>query len=188
MNRNENNKRHVSWAELVQLYKNCHIQWRTLYSQGYTYGIIAARETTEKIIVHCTATPQGRNYSMEDIRQMHLKRGFLDIGYHYVILRDGTICEGRSETLVGAHCKGYNETSVGIAYVGGVDHSGRYPLDTRTIQQRDALRRLLCLLHALYPEATLHGHREFAKKACPSFDVHADYGEIFGEEKVIVKS
>jgi hypothetical protein len=65
---------------------------------------------------------------------------------------------------------------------------GRYPLDTRTIQQRDALRRLLCLLHALYPEATLHGHREFAKKACPSFDVHADYGEIFGEEKVIVKS
>lgn len=127
----------------------------------------------DEIIVHCTATPKGRDVSVEDITRWHRERGFTTIGYHYVVLLDGTIERGRPEEQVGAHCKGHNSRSIGVAYVGGCDKAMR-PKDTRTVRQRASLRHLLKVLKAKYPTASIHGHNEFADKACPSFNVKTD--------------
>lgn len=132
----------------------------------------------DEIIVHCTATPEGRDISVEDITRWHIDRGFTTIGYHYVVLLDGTIERGRSEEQVGAHCKGHNSRSIGIAYVGGYDKAMR-PKDTRTTPQRASLIHLLKELKVKYPKATIHGHNEFANKACPSFDVQKWINEIW---------
>lgn len=69
----------------------------------------------------------------------------------------------------GAHCKGHNAHSIGICYIGGLDKDGLTPKDTRTPEQKASLSALVNQLQATYPEATLHGHNEFAPKACPSF-------------------
>ena len=130
-----------------------------------------------KIILHCTATPEGRDVSAEDIRQWHLDRGWSDIGYHYVIDINGNLQEGRPLTRAGAHVRGYNKGSIGIAYVGGVDANLK-PKDTRTEDQKGRLKALILDLMDEYPEATLHGHNEFSNKACPSFDVQKEYDEI----------
>lgn len=139
---------------------------------------IKRRTKTTEIIVHCTATPAGHDFTAQEIRGWHLAKGWKDVGYHYIILLDGTICQGRPEEFVGAHCVGHNHRSVGVAYVGGLDEHGTHPLDSRTPRQRLALGVLLERLHHRYPQATLHGHREFAKKACPCFDVQ-EYNSIF---------
>lgn len=127
----------------------------------------------DEIIVHCTATPKGRDVSVEDITRWHRERGFATIGYHYVVLLDGTIGRGRPEEQAGAHCKGHNSRSIGVAYVGGCDKAMR-PKDTRTVRQRASLRHLLKELKEKYPTASIHGHNEFADKACPSFNVQTD--------------
>lgn len=124
----------------------------------------------DQIIIHCSATPEGRNVTVADIDRWHRARGFLGIGYHYVVYLDGTIAAGRDEQLAGAHCRGHNQRSIGVCYVGGCDAAMR-PKDTRTPAQRTALRRLVSELQQRYPGATVHGHREFAAKACPSFDI-----------------
>ena len=139
------------------------------------------RPITE-IIIHCSATPEGKDYTVADIRRWHLARGFRDIGYHYVIYRDGTIHHGRPLTQAGAHCTGHNRHSIGLCYIGGCADDGKTPKDTRTHAQRASLRRLLTLLHRRFPHATLHGHREYANKACPSFDCHQDYDCIFNDK------
>lgn len=123
-----------------------------------------------KIILHCTATPEGRKTSVEEIVKWHKARGFRTIGYHYVIHLDGTISQGREENEIGAHCKGENSYSIGISYVGGVDKKGK-PKDTRTPEQMHAMRILVDQMRGKYPKATVHGHNEFANKACPCFDV-----------------
>lgn len=125
----------------------------------------------DKIIVHCTATPEGRDVTVEEITRWHRARGFRTIGYHYLVRLDGTICPGRPENEIGAHCKGKNARSVGICYAGGLASDGKTPKDTRTPAQRASLRRLVAELRLRYPRATVHGHREFAAKACPCFDV-----------------
>lgn len=129
------------------------------------------RPITE-IIVHCSATPEGRRFTADDIDKWHRARGFTGIGYHYVILLDGTIQEGRPLDAPGAHCLGHNSNSIGICYIGGLDSHGKKAKDTRTLPQSDALATLLKRLHNQFPHATLHGHCEFAAKACPSFNVH----------------
>ena len=132
-----------------------------------------------KIILHCSATPEGKDYSVETIRQWHLDRGLSDIGYHYVIQRDGTIDKGRPEERQGAHVRGHNRNSIGISYIGGVESKqvdGKWiPKDTRTEDQVCALEYLIEALMNKYPDATLHGHNEFSAKACPSFDVKEQY-------------
>lgn len=128
----------------------------------------------DEIIIHCTATPEGRDYSLAEIRSWHLKRGFADVGYHFIIHPDGSISNGRPLTQPGAHCTGHNANSIGIAYVGGCAADGKTPKDTRTDAQRVALRNLLRDLRVQFPHATIHGHREFSAKACPSFDVQTD--------------
>lgn len=134
--------------------------------------------TIDKIIIHCTATPEGRDYTVADITYWHKQRGFSDIGYHYVIYRDGTIHEGRNVNIAGAHCTGYNTHSIGVCYVGGLAADGVTPKDTRTQAQREALETLLVTLKGNYPRATIHGHREFAPKACPCFDARKEYQNL----------
>lgn len=124
----------------------------------------------DKIIVHCTATPAGREVTVADVRAWHKARGFRTIGYHYLVYLDGTVHAGRRESEVGAHCLGQNARSIGVCYVGGLDAAGQ-PRDTRTAAQRRALRELVGSLRRRYPNATVHGHREFAAKACPCFDI-----------------
>jgi N-acetylmuramoyl-L-alanine amidase len=127
----------------------------------------------DKIIIHCSATPEGRDVSTETIRQWHLKRGWSDIGYHYVIELDGKIIPGRPIERIGAHCRGENRSSIGICYVGGVNEE-MIPKDTRTEAQRGALHSLLFDLTDNFAQATVHGHNEFSSKACPSFNVQTE--------------
>lgn len=130
-----------------------------------------------KIILHCTATPEGRDISADTIRQWHLDRGWSDIGYHYIIYLDGTIKEGRPVERQGAHVRGHNKKSIGIAYVGGCD-SNMSPKDTRTTAQKIAIWDLLTELMNRHINSTLHGHNEFSSKACPSFDVQIEYKDL----------
>ena len=127
-----------------------------------------------EIIVHCSATAEGRDYTVSDIDRWHKSRGWQCIGYHYVIYRDGSVHTGRPVAQIGAHCTGHNANSIGVCYIGGCAADGKTPKDTRTPQQREALRRLVADLQKQYPGATVHGHREFAAKACPSFDVKTE--------------
>jgi N-acetylmuramoyl-L-alanine amidase len=134
-----------------------------------------SRRVINEIIIHCTATPEGRECSVEEIRQWHKARGFTDIGYHYVIHLDGRVEEGRNVDIAGAHCTGHNTHSIGVVYVGGCAKDGKTPKDTRTDAQKSAIANLLIDLRKLYPRATIHGHRDFAQKACPSFDATKEY-------------
>ena len=133
--------------------------------------LVPCRRVINKIILHCTATPEGKDYTVEQIRQMHLARGFSDIGYHLVIYRDGSVHEGRPMSIIGAHCLGQNTNSVGVSYIGGCAPDGKIPKDTRTPEQRKALREVVDSLQKRFPGSTVHGHYEFANKACPSFKI-----------------
>lgn len=138
-------------------------------------GFRSTRQVNE-IILHCSATKDGQDFSADDIRRWHLERGFNDIGYHFVIRLDGTIEQGRDINLTGAHCLNHNRRSIGVCYIGGLDRAGR-PADTRTPAQRLALPALLRRLRHHHPTATIHGHREFAAKACPCFNA-AEYASL----------
>ena len=134
----------------------------------------------KEIIVHYSATPQGENYTVEQIRQMHLAKGWSDIGYHWYIDLDGNIFKGRDEKLTGAHTVGHNSISIGVCYCGGcpprsVKGWKDIGLDTRTQAQKTAILKLLKELKQRYPKATIHGHNEFAKKPCPGFFAKEEY-------------
>jgi N-acetylmuramoyl-L-alanine amidase len=144
--------------------------------------------TITEIIVHCTATPEGKDFTVDDIRRWHKEQGWSDIGYHYVIYRDGSIHEGRDVNLQGAHCaaKGGNVGSIGVCYIGGVEKRRKgvpYSLlkskDTRTLRQKAALMSLLTELNDLYPGIKIYGHHDFEKsKECPSFDARSEYATL----------
>ena len=131
-----------------------------------------------EIIVHCAATPEGKNFKAADIDRWHRERKMKCIGYHYVVDLDGTVEPGRPESEIGAHCLGHNQYSIGVCYVGGLAADGKTPKDTRTAAQKEALLALLNKLRAKYPKASIHGHRDFAAKACPSFDATREYKNI----------
>lgn len=134
-----------------------------------------------KIIVHCSATQEGRDVATEEIRRWHLSRGWRDIGYHYVVQRDGTVEEGRPIEMSGAHTKGHNFDSIGVCYIGGVESekkNGKWiPKDTRTDEQKEALVDLLCQLKDTYG-GTIYGHNNFSSKSCPCFDAKEEYENI----------
>ncbi|SOC47662.1 putative peptidoglycan binding protein [Rhizobium subbaraonis] len=133
-----------------------------------------ARPISE-IIVHCTATPEGRDYTVADIRAWHKQRGFSDVGYHYVIYRDGRIMLGRPVGQIGAHVEGHNTGTIGVSYVGGVSADGKTAKDTRTPAQRTSLLWLTAQLRAKHHGIKkVTGHNEYAAKACPSFNVRQD--------------
>ena len=135
------------------------------------------RNITE-IIVHCSATPEGRPHTVGEIRAWHKQRGFKDIGYHSVIYLDGSIHAGRQESVIGAHCTGHNRNSIGVCYIGGMDKAMKQAKDTRTEAQKKALVQLLKQLKKKYPGARIYGHRNFAAKACPSFDAKKEYQDL----------
>lgn len=132
----------------------------------------------DSIVIHCSDTPAGRNVTAADIRSWHKARGFVDIGYHFVITLDGKIETGRPVEKIGAHCKQQrmNHISIGICYIGGKTADGRSYADTRTDAQKVALHSLVTLLRKKYgiPADRVFGHRDFAPKACPCFDVHKE--------------
>ena len=107
-----------------------------------------------------------------DIRRWHRAKGWLDIGYHFVIRRDGTVETGRNIATPGAHVAGFNSCSIGICMVGGQGERGN-PENNFTEAQFRALYHQLQLLQAKFPNAAVQGHRDFPKvaKDCPSFDV-----------------
>lgn len=146
-----------------------------------------SRRVITELIVHCSATPEGRDYTVQKIREDHLRQGWSDIGYHYVIYRDGTKVLGRDVDLVGAHCAagGHNQHSVGICYIGGLEnrpgvaYNKLKAKDTRTEEQKAALLELLVELKKMYPKAVVYGHHDFEKhKDCPSFDARKEYRRI----------
>ena len=138
----------------------------------------------DSIIVHCSATKAGQDFTVADIDHWHRQRGFNGIGYHYVIRLDGKLEKGRDVALAGAHCKGWNERSVGICYIGGLDENGR-PADTRTNAQKRVLYQIIMDLQREYNILQVLGHRDTSPdlngdrviepyeyvKACPCFDV-----------------
>lgn len=126
--------------------------------------------TINEIIIHCTATPEGREVSVEQIRRWHKQRGFSDIGYHLLIHLDGSVEVGRPLTVAGAHCTGHNANSLGVCYVGGVDADNR-PKDTRTPAQVATLKAIVQTARALMPGIKISGHKQYARKACPCFEV-----------------
>ena len=139
-----------------------------------------SKRTIHYLVVHCSATPEGRTHTAKDIDLWHRKRGFNEIGYNYVILLDGTIELGRDVDKIPAHVEGYNKDSIGNSYIGGVDNNTLQPKDTRPAAQKEALKKLLTELKALYPEAEILGHRDFpgVAKACPCFNAKDEYKSI----------
>ena len=132
--------------------------------------------TITLIIVHCSANREGSKLRLADIDRYHKSLGWKGCGYHYVIPTDGTIEVGRPEEMVGAHCKNHNRHSIGVCYIGGLAADGKTPKDTRTAEQKRALRLLLDDLHRRYPKALILGHSDLdpMKPCCPGFDVNGE--------------
>ena len=129
----------------------------------------------KRIILHCSATPEGAHFDVATIRRWHVQgNGWKDIGYHYVIYIDGSVHGARPIAQVGAHTSGHNKDSIGICYVGGVDNNGKAK-DTLNTMQELALVNLIDALRKKYGALSLHGHNEFAAKACPSFKVYEKF-------------
>lgn len=142
------------------------------------------------LVVHCSASPNGRRVTSEDIDSWHRARGFRrdpkligfnepmlgSIGYHYVIYADGPVRIGRGEHEIGAHVQGHNARSIGICMVG---------TDRYSAEQWKSLRVLIQSLQQRYPNAAIKGHRDLSPdrdgdgvvepqewlKTCPGFDV-----------------
>lgn len=152
---------------------------------------VKSKRRIDEIIVHCTATREGQPKTVEQLRAEHKRRGWSDIGYHYVVTLDGGVHTGRNVNLVGAHVAGHNAHSIGVVYVGGIDKYGRAK-DTRTDEQRAALLSLLLELRRLYPTARIRGHRDCSPdldgdgqvepsewvKQCPCFDATKEYRKV----------
>lgn len=135
-------------------------------------GVKKSKRKITMLILHCTATPEGKDYTVETIRKWHLDRGWSDIGYHYVIYRDGSVHCGRDVDLIGAHTVNFNVNSIGICYVGGINELGTAK-DTRTQAQKDAMNKLVKELLSTYNLKLdrVFCHNQFASKACPSFKI-----------------
>lgn len=143
-------------------------------------GISMPHGSVRYLIVHCSATRETRDYTAEQLRRDHLARGFIDVGYHFYIRRDGTVSQHRRLDEVGAHCRPFNRCSIGVCYEGGLDSQGR-PKDTRTLKQRGTLVRLLTDLKKQFPAALIRGHNEMpgaVPKACPCFVASKEFAYL----------
>lgn len=142
------------------------------------------RRNIRKIIVHCSATPEGEDFTVAQIRAMHKAKGWSDIGYHWVVYRDGSVHAGRPEAIAGSHVSGHNYDSIGVVYIGGCEPRSNpkwmnTAKDTRTAAQREGLKSILKELKKKYPQAKIYGHRDFTNaKACPSFDAAGEYKNL----------
>ena len=130
----------------------------------------------EYIVVHCLLTPADKFIDVNTVDEWHLERGFTCCGYHKVYQPDGTIQIGRPISVRGAHAKGYNSKSVGVAYAGGGISSPA--LDTRTEEQKATMLYDLHILKKTFPNAKIIGHNEISPKTCPGFDVQEEYKHL----------
>ena len=144
--------------------------------------------TMDTIVIHCSATKEGKDYSIEDIKKWHLQRGFKDVGYHFVIKLDGTIEIGRPLNKIGAHVANHNTNTIGICYIGGLSKNNKAK-DTRAEEQKESLLNLITILKSFIPIKEIKGHRDYSKdlnnngiiesnefmKDCPCFDVQKEY-------------
>lgn len=142
------------------------------------------RTSTNLIVVHCAATKPTMDIGRKEIQMWHVQQGWLAIGYHFVIRRDGTIEEGRPHDVVGSHVKGRNHDSLGICLAGGIDSKGK-PEDNFTDLQKAALHTLLWRMTSgkdfdgAYQDLPVCGHRDLDPgKACPSFDAKAWWAAV----------
>lgn len=126
----------------------------------------------DKLIVHCADTPDGKDFTVKDIDRWHKAKGWQCCGYHHVIRLDGTVENGRPLTMIGAHCVGFNESSIGICLIGRREF---------TLTQLASLRKLLSSYKKTFPQAEIYGHYELCRyKSCPNFNVKDwYYGGIF---------
>lgn len=145
-----------------------------------------------RLVLHCTATPEGRPVSSNDIRKWHTDpvsrggRGWKQVGYTDMIHLDGRVerlVQNNEDANVDPWeitngAKGYNGTSRHVVYVGGVAKDGKTPRDTRTPQQLQAMAEYVKDFHRRFPDVKIFGHNELAAKACPSFDVQKWLREI----------
>ena len=163
--------------------------WRAMQaemdaSQSSAFGIPIKHSSRriDEIIVHCTATIEGRKTTVDEIRKWHKAQGWSDIGYHYVVYLDGTVHTGRDVNLSGAHCTNHNSHSIGVVYVGGCGKSVNVAKDTRTPEQKRALIKLVRTLMDEYRLGLtqVHCHNEYANKACPSFKIADFRAELRG--------
>lgn len=144
---------------------------------------MSARKSTKYLVLHVTATKPSQDIGVKEVRAMHKAQGWSDVGYHYVIRRNGKVEAGRAEGDIGSHVKGFNSISLGISMVGGINAKGQ-PENNATPAQMTALEALLRDLGKKYPKATICGHRDLSPdrdkdgviepgeylKACPCFD------------------
>lgn len=129
------------------------------------------------LVIHCSATRCNVSFTVEQLRQCHIQRGFAGIGYHFYITRDGVLHRCRPVNEIGAHAHGFNLHSLGICYEGGLNEEG-IPSDTRTSAQRFALLDVLTILKYQYPKAQILGHYQLSAdihKACPCLDARKEY-------------
>jgi N-acetylmuramoyl-L-alanine amidase len=131
------------------------------------------------IAIHCSASPATHDWGVADLRRMHRAQGWRDVGYHYVIKRDGTLEKGRLDTTPGAHEPRINRCSLAICMIGGSPPTNTPAFrkglgeDNFTDAQWVTLKTAVTKLHKLHPAAEVLGHRDVqgVNKACPSFDV-----------------
>ena len=137
-------------------------------------------QKVEYMVVQCAATRPSMDVGVKEIKRWHLQRGFFDVGYHYVIRRDGTVEKGRPDDQPGAHVSGFNSRSLGICMVGGVTEKDvNKAEDNFTEAQWASLKEVLTKLRGTFPKAAIVGHRDLARgKACPSFDVKTKLKEL----------
>jgi len=155
-----------------------------------------------RIVVHCSFTKprKGRAGSpligAKEIRKWHTDpvdmqivngkkvnvggRGWRDIGYHYVIKRDGTTEKGRPDNVQGAHVGGHNEDSLGICLVGGMEKKTGLPINDYTSEEWAALELLVRGLVSKHgPDVEVCGHNNLTNsKTCPNFDVKQWWNEL----------
>jgi N-acetylmuramoyl-L-alanine amidase len=160
--------------------------------------VVRGKRACHTLVWHCTATPEGREFTRAQIKAMHLVRGFTDIGYHQLIHLDGSVSPGRDENREGAHVSGHNRGTLGYSYVGGLDSSGK-PKDTRTAAQRATMVRLTKLAIEKYGLQLVLGHRDLSPdrdhdgvvepfewvKVCPCFNAAIEYGPLLGGKKSV---
>lgn len=156
------------------------LTWASLFGDSTTAtNLKKTKRKINLIVVHCTATEEGKDYTVDWIRRVHKKKGWSDIGYHYVIYRDGSLHEGRNINLVGTHARGYNTGSIGVVYIGGCPKGDTHKnKDTRTEAQKKTMLALLKKLRSLYPYAKIVGHKDVNATGCPSFDAKNEYKAI----------
>ena len=137
------------------------------------------------IAIHASATDATMDWGVEDVRRLHRSKGWRDVGYHYIIKRDGTLQKGRADTTPGAHEPRINKRSIAICMIGGAPDRNSAAFrkglgeDNYTDAQWVTLKSIVTKLHGKYPDAEVLGHRDIpgVAKACPSFDARKWWAE-----------